>query len=379
MRRLVLVHLVCCLGLVVPAAARAQTTTTPPSRRRRRRRPPMPQAKPTAAAAGGAGRAERLKPLRAACSSRRGGSSSSAGASAASTATRRASSATRTSATASSSPMRGMPREDPDGNWLFQAAADNVGWRDQRFFADYERPGRFVISGLWDRDPAVLQRRYARRPTPALGEHAGARRRDAARDPERAGESLGVRADRAAVRSPGAARHRQRELPGHADAAARREGVVHDQRGTCGELPWGASFGFSNDVEVALPYDSRTNDFTLGAEWTNSRNMLRVAYDGSWFDNLDDTLVWDSPLRLDDSTSAPGPRADGALAVELGADRERRRLHQVRAAHAAHRLRLVRVLEQRRAAAAVHHQHDAAAARAAESHAKPKPTSFRPT
>ena len=27
---------------------------------------------------------------------------------------------------------------------------------------------------------------------------------------------------------------------------------------------------------------------------------------GSWFDNLDDTLVWDSPLRLDDSTSAPG-------------------------------------------------------------------------
>ena len=74
----------------------------------------------------------------------------------------------------------------------------------------------------------------------------------------------------------------------------------------CGELPWGASFGFSNDVEVALPYDSRTNDFTVGTEWTNGRSMLRVAYNGSWFNNLDDTLVWDSPLRLDDSTSAPG-------------------------------------------------------------------------
>ena len=73
-----------------------------------------------------------------------------------------------------------------------------------------------------------------------------------------------------------------------------------------GELPWGASFGFSNDVEVALPYTSRTNDFNLGAEWTNQRNMLRVAYDGSWFNNNDDTLVWDSPLRLDDSSSAPG-------------------------------------------------------------------------
>ena len=74
-----------------------------------------------------------------------------------------------------------------------------------------------------------------------------------------------------------------------------------------GELPWGASFGFSNDVEVALPYTSRTNDFNIGAEWSNQQNMLRVAYDGSWFTNHDDTLVWDSPLRLDDSSStAPG-------------------------------------------------------------------------
>ncbi len=73
-----------------------------------------------------------------------------------------------------------------------------------------------------------------------------------------------------------------------------------------GELPWGASFGFSNDVEVPLPYDSRTNDFSLGAEWSNDRGMVRVAYDGSWFDNLDDTLVWDSPLRLTDIAGGPG-------------------------------------------------------------------------
>ena len=73
-----------------------------------------------------------------------------------------------------------------------------------------------------------------------------------------------------------------------------------------GELPWGASFGFSNDVEVALPYESRANDFTIGTEWTNTRNMLRVAYSGSWFDNLAPTLVWDSPLRLDDAAGNSG-------------------------------------------------------------------------
>ena len=44
-------------------------------------------------------------------------------------------------------------REDPAGSWLFRAAADNVGWRDQRFFADYERTGRFTVSGFWDQIP----------------------------------------------------------------------------------------------------------------------------------------------------------------------------------------------------------------------------------
>ena len=94
-----------------------------------------------------------------------------------------------------------------------------------------------------------------------------------------------------------------------------------------GELPWGASFGFSNDVEVPLPYDSRANDFTIGTEWTNTKNMLRVAYSGSWFDNLADPLVWDSPLRLDDVVGRARTRPHVAVAVELGADDQLRRLH----------------------------------------------------
>src|SRR3954471_21250045 len=40
--------------------------------------------------------------------------------------------------------------EQPQGEWSFRGLADNVGWRDQRYFADYERTGRFVVSGTWD-------------------------------------------------------------------------------------------------------------------------------------------------------------------------------------------------------------------------------------
>jgi MtrB/PioB family decaheme-associated outer membrane protein len=34
--------------------------------------------------------------------------------------------------------------------------------------------------------------------------------------------------------------------------------------------------------------------------------MLRAFYSGSWFDNQAETLVWDSPLRLDDASGSPG-------------------------------------------------------------------------
>ncbi len=194
-------------------------------------------------------------------------------------------------------------RSDPNGAWLFNAAADNVGWRDQRFFAEYQRTGRFVVTGLWDQIPQFYSvdtaTPYTPSPSPLL-------LNDTAQLQAQSGGGLNVYVPIAT----------QFDLTERRDIG--QVSLVATPRPTLdltatfttqkhvGELPWGASFGFSNDVEVALPYDSRTNDFNLGAEWTNTRQMLRVAYSGSWFNNLDDTLEWDSPLRLTDSTSAPG-------------------------------------------------------------------------
>ena len=110
-------------------------------------------------------------------------------------------------------------REDPDGNWLFRAAADNVGWRDQRYFGQLraDRPLRDL--GPVGRDPAVLQRRYEDAVHAASDEPAAPRRCDAARDSERPGaHAVGVPADRLAVRSARAARHRQRQPRRDADA-----------------------------------------------------------------------------------------------------------------------------------------------------------------
>jgi MtrB/PioB family decaheme-associated outer membrane protein len=195
-------------------------------------------------------------------------------------------------------------REDPAGNWLFRASADNVGWRDQRYFADYERAGRFVISGFWDEIPQFYsvdtKTPYTTSGSDLVLDDAIQRAIQNGRAKLSAYVPVAPQFDLQERRDIGDVRMVATPTP-QLDLKASFTTLRH-----VGELPWGASFGFGNDVEVALPYESRTNDFTAGAEWTNGRNMLRVAYDGSWFDNLDDTLVWDSPLRLDDSTSAPG-------------------------------------------------------------------------
>ena len=195
-------------------------------------------------------------------------------------------------------------RDDPGGRWLFRAGGDNVGWRDQRYTAEYQRTGKFVISGLWDEIPQFYsvdtKTPYSPSPSPLLLD-------DATQQQVQNGQA---NLSAYVPIAPQFDLQERRDI-GHVSLVATPKPTLDltaaftTQRHV-GELPWGGSFGFGNDVEVALPYDSRTNDFNLGAEWTNTRQMFRVAYTGSWFDNIDDTLTWDSPLRLTDSTSAPG-------------------------------------------------------------------------
>ncbi len=191
----------------------------------------------------------------------------------------------------------------PDGAYTFNTRANNLGWRDQEYFANYNRAGKLSIAGSYQQIPQFYS---VDTMTPYTGTGGTLVLDDAAQRAAQGGAGLNPyppiapqfdllerrdigRVDVVATPTP--------KLDVTANFTTQKHG---------GELPWGASFGFSNDVEVPLPYDSRTNDFTLGTEWTNGKSMLRVAYSGSWFDNLADPLVWDSPLRLDDASGTPG-------------------------------------------------------------------------
>ena len=188
--------------------------------------------------------------------------------------------------------------------WSLRFGADSIGYRDQRYAVAYERAGLVAITGLWDQIPQFysVDTRTPYSPiggTPIGLDDATQRAIQLRQATSRAYIPQAVQFDMRERRDIGAVT--ARVTPTRAiDFTSSFTTTRHS-----GELPWGASFGFSNDVEVALPYDSRTNDLSVGAEWSNKRAMVRVAYDGSWFDNLDDTLVWDSPLRLDAIAGGP--------------------------------------------------------------------------
>ena len=195
------------------------------------------------------------------------------------------------------------------GAWLFNAGIENLGYWDQRYVAKYERFGRMTATAEWDQTPLF----YSTITTSPFREDGTAafrladqtqtavQNRTATIDayaPDLAQLNLRASRDVARVRL-------DYDLSRHLDL---RVGMTSTARS--GAQPWNASFGFSNAIELPLILDTRTNDVNVAAEWSNPRGLVRLAYDGSWFDNHAGTLVWDNPLRVTDQTY-PGAYSAG--------------------------------------------------------------------
>jgi MtrB/PioB family decaheme-associated outer membrane protein len=74
-----------------------------------------------------------------------------------------------------------------------------------------------------------------------------------------------------------------------------------------GQQPFGASFSFNDAVELPIPIDQRTNDVKLGASWANPKAMFHLGWEGSWFNNDIESLVWDNPIRITDFSNGLAP------------------------------------------------------------------------
>jgi len=188
--------------------------------------------------------------------------------------------------------------------WAFTAALDHAGYRDQRYTAGFNQYGKLKATFLWDQIPFFYSQDTR---TPFTSPSTGVFRLNDAFQTSVQGASATT-----AIYSSDLRRFDLRSQRNIADArvdyrATKRLDLRMSFTSTerTGAQPWGASFGQSNAVELPAPVDRRTNDMNATAEWSNDRAMGRVAYDGSWFNNHLDRLIFDNPLRVSDAAGLP--------------------------------------------------------------------------
>lgn len=220
--------------------------------------------------------------------------------------------------------------------YLFGAAASNVGYRDQRYAADYTT-GRVSVSGLYDSiplnylyeapywftsdgrgrftlDPAIRQ--GIQGPTNAtndgiyVGVPCAPGGPPASCTAATAGAAIANRSIYNTLVSPNDMQVRREIVGGAVKYAATPSFTVDiDASSTSrtGEMPWTASWAFNNVNEWAVPIDQRNNELKAGTEWAYDKGMIRLDYWGSFFTNDIQTLSIDNPIRATDFNNGLAP------------------------------------------------------------------------
>jgi MtrB/PioB family decaheme-associated outer membrane protein len=197
-------------------------------------------------------------------------------------------------------------------DWTLEAQAWNVGYRDQRYQLDLQRVGRLTASFLWDQIPMFISR-----DTHTLYTQTASgvfRIEDQIQQQIQSGaktlrdfEDQAIQFDMRTLRKIG-----QADIVFN---ATRDSDLVIQVRNTNreGSIPFGATFGFNNAVELPVPVKTNTTDMRAQYEWGNNRGMLRFGWDGSTFDNDVNTVIWDNPIRYGPDISG-GP-SQGRMAL----------------------------------------------------------------
>jgi len=215
------------------------------------------------------------------------------------------------------------------GRYAFDANAFHVGYRDQRYTAvfmsrrlnlgfdwvsvplnfSYVARTPFTTSNgtltLPDSAQAAVQNRAAVGVPCAPGAPPAA-----CGTPVQAAQAKANRSIYVSAASPFDLGHRRDVGAVTVNYAATRAVDIDGQfssTGREGQQPWSASFAFNNVIELPQPIDQRTNDASLAATWASPRSMLRVGWDGSWFNNAIHSLTWDNPIRLTDFSNGLAP------------------------------------------------------------------------
>jgi len=194
---------------------------------------------------------------------------------------------------------------------FYSARATHVGYRDQQYALNYMKFGKLRASFEFNQIPVNFSQ-----DTRTAFTEAGTGNLDLGSLPQQ----VQTGAATTAIYNTQAGTFDLRLKRSIADARLVYSATSHLDLGVTfkntekeGTQPWAGTFGFGDAVELAVPVDTRTTELGVAGEWTGERGQMRVGYDGSFFRNNVNTIVWDNPLRFTDSTTA-GP-AQGRMAI----------------------------------------------------------------
>lgn len=194
--------------------------------------------------------------------------------------------------------------------WTLKASATKMGYRDQRFTGEYRLVGKVKALFDWNQIPL-----YISADTRSFYTEASSgvfQLPDAMQTSNQAGTTT-IR-DFASTATPVDLLNKRRTGTFDFVYTASRNldlKVNVTSVGRKGTMQYGAPFGFSNLIELPVPLDQRTNDAKALLEWANQKGLVSIGWDGSWFNNHIETLIWDNPLRITDAPSYSSAYSDG--------------------------------------------------------------------
>ncbi len=205
--------------------------------------------------------------------------------------------------------------------WLFRGEANNVGYRDQRYFGGFEAIGKAKVAFEWNQVPLFISKDSRSIWTDQGGGVLSIN--DAIQQSiQNAGTNV---AARDAAINAAMAQAVQTDLRSRRDNAAldvvytlnRDVDFKFTLRNSARSgnniyaFGFGTSPGLNPAVEIGVPMDDRTTDVRGALEFANAKGLLSVGYNGSWFDNQIPYVKFDNPLRAVDANA--GPSAGGAV------------------------------------------------------------------
>lgn len=187
---------------------------------------------------------------------------------------------------------------------FWRVVADNVGYRDQRYAGNLEQFGRYKAWFEYNRIP--YEQDYSTRTPYTVASNTSVTVDDALQSAIQAGQAtLNPAVEAYAMPFELRAKRDITTLGGQYQLNRQTDiTFALTSTGRKGYQPWGASFGMASTQEIPAPIDQRNNEIAANIEWASKTALFRAGYDGSWFNSDAESVTFDNPLRITDTSTA---------------------------------------------------------------------------